>query len=284
MTAAGTPVDYETELRGAVDAAGDSMIVPEVWEGFPGTAFGGFLAGAVLVAAAGQTEHRRPLSLLSRYHRPAPVGRAIGLELAPERKGRTVDTFTAKLSDGERLLSTFSIAFGSDGEAPLASQALPPARALRGPRPLWQHLDDIGVESGPLMRRLGYRGETGEPPSEESPDGWHLHADWPVPDSIDPAVRAAVAVMAIDAFVGPATMRANRQDLDRPWPVMMPSLDLNGWFYALEAPQDVGWLTVRTSVPVSRAGFAVGRSQVWADETLIAEGMSQVALVPVPPS
>jgi len=41
---------------------------------------------------------------------------------------------------------------------------------------------------------------------------------------------------------------------------------------------------VRTSVPVSQAGYAVGRSQVWGGTKLIAEGMSQVALVPVPPS
>ena len=36
-------------------------------------------------------------------------------------------------------------------------------------------------------------------------------------------------------------------------------------------------------MPVSRAGYAVGRTQVWAGSSLLAEGMSQVALVPVPP-
>ena len=65
---------------------------------------------------------------------------------------------------------------------------------------------------------------------------------------------------------------------------MMPSLDLNGWFYAAEEPHYGSWLTVRTSVPVTRAGYAVGRSQVWSGDCLVAEGMSQVALVPVPPS
>ncbi len=90
--------------------------------------------------------------------------------------------------------------------------------------------------------------------------------------------------MAIDAFVGPAAMRANEWDLDGEWPVMMPSLDLNCWFYAPEEQGGCDWLTVRTSVPVSRAGYAVGRTQVWAGDCLTAEGMSQVALVPVPPA
>ena len=89
--------------------------------------------------------------------------------------------------------------------------------------------------------------------------------------------------MAVDAFVGPATMRANEWDLDGEWPVMMPSLDLNCWFYAPEAQGYCDWLMVRTSVPVGRAGYAVGRTQVWAGDRLAAEGISQVALVPVSP-
>jgi acyl-CoA thioesterase len=275
-------VDYEGELRDAVDAACGSLTVPADWEGFPGRAFGGFLAGAVLVAASSRTEHPRPLSLFSRYYRPAPVGRAIGLALTPERKGRSVDTFAAKLSDGDRLLSTFSIAFGRDGEAPLSSQALAPAPAVVQPRPVWQHLEELGIEPGPLMRRVGYRAQTGALPDLDDTNDWHLHSEWPAPTTSDPAVRAAAALMAIDAFVGPATMRANERDLDEEWPVMMPSLDLNGWFYAPEEQHGGDWLTVRTSVPVSRAGYAVGRTQVWSGASLLAEGMSQVALVPVP--
>ena len=54
------PLDYEAELRGAVDAASGSLTVPEVWEGFPGRAFGGFLAAAVLVAASEQTQQAAP--------------------------------------------------------------------------------------------------------------------------------------------------------------------------------------------------------------------------------
>ncbi len=277
------PLDYEAELRGAVDVDGASLTVPETWEGFPGRAFGGFLAGAVLVAASARTEHPRPLSLFSRYYRPSPVGRALGIELVAERRGRSVDTFAARLVDGDRLLSTFSVAFGADGEAPLSSQALATLAPLVRPQAVWQHLEEIGIEPGHLMRRVGYRTEIEAIPPEEAAAGWHLRSEWPATTCADPAVRAAVAVMAIDAFVGPAAMRANKRDLDGEWPVMMPSLDLNSWFYALEEQQDGDWLAARTSVPVSRAGYAVGRTQVWADDALIAEGMSQVALVPVPP-
>ena len=154
---------------------------------------------------------------------------------------------------------------------------------LQQPRPVWEHLEAMGIEAGALMRRLGYRAETEKLPAEELAAGWHMRAEWPAAACEDPAVHAAVAAMAIDAFVGPATMRANERDLDGDWPVMMPSLDLNCWFYAPEAQRGCDWLTVRTSVPVSRAGYAVGRTQVWAGDRLTAEGMSQVALVAVPP-
>jgi len=192
----------------------------------------------VLVAASARTRHPRPLSLFSRYYRPAPVGKAVGLELAVERTGRSLETFTARLADGDRLLSTFSFAFGRNGEAPLFSQALAPPAPLVRPRPIWQHLEEIGIEPGQLMRRVGYRGETEPVPPEEAAAGWHVRSEWPAAACKDPSVRAAVAVMAVDAFVGPATMRANEQDLDGEWPVMMPSLDLNCWFYALEDQHD----------------------------------------------
>ena len=45
-----------------------------------------------------------------------------------------LDTFAARLVDGERLLSTFSVAFGRDGEAPLSSQALATLPPLVRPR------------------------------------------------------------------------------------------------------------------------------------------------------
>jgi len=92
-------------------------------------------------------------------------------------------------------------------------------------------------------------------------------------------VRAAVAIMAIDVFVGPAATRANGWNLNADSPLMMPSLDLSGWFYALDGQEDENWLTVRTSVPMTHGGYAVGRTQVWAADQLIAEGMSQVALI-----
>ena len=285
MTSAdGAPLDFEAELRGAVDADSGSLTVPDAWEGFPGRAFGGFLAGAVLVATSDRTEHPRPLSLFSRYYRPSPVGRAVGIELAAEQRGTNLDTFVSRLVDGDRLLSTFSVAFGRDREVPLSSQALATPPPLVRPQPAWQYCEEIGVKLDRLMRRVGYRAETEAVPSKEAAAGWNLRSEWPATTCDDPVVRAAVAVMAIDVFVGPATMRANGRDLDGKSPVMMPSLDLNSWFYAPEAQHDGDWLTVRTSVPVTQAGYAVGRAQVWAGDRLIAEGMSQVALVQPSPA
>jgi hypothetical protein len=155
---------------------------------------------------------------------------------------------------------------------------------LRDPRPVWRVLEDIGLEPPKIMRRLGFRGE---PVDVRMPDhGWHLVSEWPGTSSDDPAVRAAVAVMAIDWCVAPATIRANGLDLNDPWPVSMPSLDLTAWFYAPEtataSADDApgGWLLTRTAVPVSHAGYAVGRTQVFAGPTLVAEGMSQAMMVP----
>ena len=72
------------------------------------------------------------------------------------------------------------------------------------PRPVWQLLEEMGMEPTRLMRRVGFRGETGENPALEAGD-WHLLAEWPAATSPDPATQAAVALMAIDSFVGPAT-------------------------------------------------------------------------------
>lgn len=277
-------LDYEADFREAVREEG-RLTVPDTWEGMPGTAFGGFLAAAVLVAASRRTDHPLPLSLFTRFHRPVPTGRALGLVFETERQGRSIDTLRVRLVDGERLLSTHSVAFGAGSEVPLVSQALPKVPALVGARPVWQYVEESGREAPRMMRRVGYRTET-EPPPEEAAAGWHLRSEWPAPNGVDPAIHAAVAVLAIDAFVAPATLRANAHDLGDDWPVVMPSLDLTSWFHP---PADTdrtrtagGWLTVRSSVPVTRGGYAVGRTQVFAGESLVAEGMSQVALVPVP--
>ena len=152
-------LDYEKELRDAFDATRGRLTVPAVWEGYPGAAFGGFVAGAVLTAASTRTVHPRPLSLFSRYHRPVPLDRAVALTLASERTGRSVETITAKLVHDDRLLASFSVAFGRDGEAPLGSQAVAPMAPLVRPRPVWQLLQEIGVDPPPLMRRVGFRGE-----------------------------------------------------------------------------------------------------------------------------
>lgn len=283
------PIDYEDEIRGAVQA--DQLIISPDWEGFPGQAFGGFAAAAVLVAAASQTGKPRPLSLFARFQRPIPVGRAVTLALRDERRGRSVDTLAVTLLDAGRELARFSAAFGREGESPLRSQAVPSMTPLHQPVPIWRFLEGIGLDPPPLMRRVGYRGEALEAglPAVDGPD-WHLRNQWPATASDDLAVRAATALMPIDVFVAAAAIRANGLDLYEPWPVMMPSLDLTAWFYAPEAPSvdadpesPTGWLSSRTSVPVSNAAYAVGRTQVWSGDRFVAEGMSQVALIPVPP-
>lgn len=284
------PIDYEDEIRRAVD--GGRLTVTPAWEGFPGQAFGGFAAAAVLVAAAMQTDKPRPLSFSSRFQRPIPVGRAVALSLSPERRGRSVETLTAALIDGDRELARFTACFGREGESPLRAQAVPPMPPVRQPAPIWRSLAEVGIEPPGIMRRVGYRGETLED-GAGPPDGpeWHLRNQWPAAASDDLAIRAATALMPIDVFVAPAAILANGVDINEPWPVMMPSLDLSAWFYAPEAPaadadeaSPTGWLSSRTSVPVSNAAYATGRTQVWSGDRFVAEGMSQVALLPAPPS
>jgi len=234
----------------------------------------------VLVAGAQHTAQPRPLSLFLRYHRPVPVRNAVALRIDVERRGRGVDVLRGELGDPARPLASFSMAFARDvANGPLESQAVPLMPALTAPRPVWQFLRDAGVEPPKVMRRIGFRAET----AEVTPDcGWHLGNDWPATPSDDVVIRAAVAVMPIDWFVAPATICANGLDLSRPWPVSMPSLDLTAWFYAPEAAAPDGWLPTRTAVPVSHAGFSVGRTQVFAGATLVAEGMSQTMLLPPP--
>jgi hypothetical protein len=269
--------DYGEEIRRAVD--GDRLHVPQEWEGFPGQAFGGFAAAAVLVAAASKTEKPRPLSLSARFKRPIPVEKPVAVALRAERRGRSVDTMAAKLLDGDRELASFTAVFGRGGESPLRSQAVPVMTPLRQPAPVWRFLDEVGIEPPPIMRRVGYRGEPLEagPPDVDGGE-WHLRNQWPGTSCQDLAVRAAVALMPIDVFVGPATILANGVDINAPWPVLMPSLDLAAWFYAPESPaadadeeSPTGWLNTRTSV-------------LWSGDRFVAEGMSQVALIPAPPA
>lgn len=278
-------VDYEGEIRSAVD--GEHLVVPSEWEGFPGQAFGGFVAAALLLHAASETDKPRPLSCSVRFHRPTPLGRPVSVALRAERRGRSVDVLAASVRDAEREIVSGALVFGRDGQVPLRSQAVPAMTPVRDARPVWQHLQAIGVEPGAVMRRVGFRGEM-EACEADGPD-WHLRSQWPWTASNDLALRAAVALLPIDCFVGPAAMRANGVDLDAPWPVIVPSLDLAAWFYAPESPVadadadgPEGWLTTRTSVPVTHAGYTVGRTQVWSGDRLVAEGMSQVALVPAP--
>ena len=80
-------LDYERELCGAVD--GDALRVPVEWEGFPGQAFGGFIAAAALVAAAKHTDHPRPLSAFTRFFRPVPLESPVQLDVSAERRGRS---------------------------------------------------------------------------------------------------------------------------------------------------------------------------------------------------
>jgi len=240
------------------------------------------VAAAALVAGARHSAQRRPLSLFVRYHRPVPVRDAVELRIVPERRGRGVDVLRGQVGDDVRPLATFSMAFARDlaDSGPLERQAVPPMAPLTAPRPVWEGVRAQGAEPPPVMRRIGFRGESPDLPLPA--DGWHLASEWPATASDDAAIRAAVTVLPIDWFVAPATIRANGLDLRQPWPVSMPSLDLTAWFYAPEVRASDGWLRTRTAVPVSHAGFAVGRTQVFAGTTLVAEGMSQAMLLPPP--
>ena len=84
-------IDYEEDFREALEGGG--LTVPARWEGFPGQAFGGFIAGAILVAVSAETEQPRPLSLFARYHRPVPVGEPVALDIVPEGCARVDRTF-----------------------------------------------------------------------------------------------------------------------------------------------------------------------------------------------
>ena len=98
-------IDFEAELREAFDPNAGTLTVSDVWEGFPATAFGGFVAAARLVAASGTSEHPRPLSFCTRFHRPVPVGRAVKVEIERERRGRLVDALTVQLQSDGKLLA-----------------------------------------------------------------------------------------------------------------------------------------------------------------------------------
>ena len=280
-------IDLEAEIKAALDANARTLTVPSDWEGFPGTAFGGFVAAASLVAGAREAAYPRPLSLSARYHRPVPTGKGIDVAVTHERTGRRVDALTVTLTNEGKLCTAISMLFGEHGSAPLDKQGVPPMSPLRNPAPVSSFLEASGFEPPTLMRRVGFRGESEPPPEGAAPQDWHMTGEWPSPSTQDLVVRAGATVMPIDNAVGAAAMVSNGFDLNGEWPVSMPSLDLSVWFYRPEASpaedsNGAAWLRTRTSVPVAWSGYAVGRTQVWAEDLLVAEGMSQVALLPTP--
>jgi len=281
-------MDYEREIRGALE--GDGLVVPDAWVGYASQEFGGFADAAILVAAASATEQPRPLSFFARFHQPIPTRKPLTVSLRVDRRGRTFDVVAATLLDDDRQLAQFTVSFGRESESPLRSQAVVPMAPLGEAAPVWRMVEDAGLEPPLLMRRVGYRMATDDVRSPAAAgEDWHLRGQWPATVSRDLALRAGVALMPIDVFVAPAANRANGVDLRRPSPVVMPTLDLAAWFYAPESPtadadteSPAGWLRTRTSVPVSSAACAVGRTQLWSGDRFVAEGMSQVVLVPAP--
>jgi acyl-CoA thioesterase len=280
-----TLIDYEAELLNAIDLDQGRFLVPEEWMGMPTTAFGGFVVGGLFVAAAARASYRRPLSIHARFHRPVPVGRPIRLVVEHERQGRAVEAIRVALFDEDRSLVSGTAALADECPEVLASQTATPMQGLEDPVPTWKLLEDAGIPVPNMMKRVGFRRPRAVTDASKRGE-WHLHADWPATYSDKPSVRAAVAIMCLDAFVAPATMVANGVDAMGRWPAIAPSIDIAAWFHDLSAmpppapPDDSRWLRVRTTVPATGGGFAVGRTQVWSGERLAAEGLSQVRLIP----
>ncbi|MDD9945290.1 MAG: thioesterase family protein [Myxococcales bacterium] len=273
-------MDYRSEVLGALDPAGTSLVVPEVWEGVPGTSFGGYAVAALFASARLRAEQPRPLSVHARFHRPVPVTRTVGVRVERERRGRMVEVFSSRLGDGDRPLVSASVAFGAPSPVTDRSQPVEPMLPIDDPVPVFEVTEALGVRPANMMRHVGFR--TSRRLLEGGASGdWHLLADWPSPTEDYEDGYAIAAIMCIDAFPPAASMFANGYTITDRWQVMPRSVDVTAWFYGSPATASrAGRLDVRTSVASTGAGFAVGRTQVWAEQCLVAEGMSQVVLLP----
>jgi acyl-CoA thioesterase len=228
---------------------------------------GGYLAALVLRAMAAELHDpaREARSLTCHYLRP-PVGGEVRLDVEVARRGRSLSTVTARLSQAGALcvLAVAAFAIELDGALDYAAQA-PAARAPEDVERL-PPVAEVPITAHFVMRpTLGAALYAG---AEESvTGGWLRFAD---PQALD----AAALAMYADAWWPSPLPRLTR-------PVTAPTIDLTVHFRAPGAAAAIAEEPVLAVFRSSTAahGFFEEDGELWSRDGVLLAHSRQLALI-----
>ncbi len=241
---------------------------------------GGYVAAIALRAAGAATALRRPASLAGHFLNVARFD-VVDLEVTTLRAAKRAESLRVTMTQEgrpifEALVWTVGAADGLEHDASVFPSVPPPDalrsfEALATPEeianrfPFWRNFELRPIDHVPWRERAA------------GPPQWR---EWmrfrPDPDSDDPFVDAARALVLIDTMSWPAACQPH---LPEPR-FIAPSLDVTVQFHAMEPAS--AWLLVDAAAPVAKHGLMSGHARVWSERgTLLASGTGHLLCRPV---
>ena len=228
---------------------------------------GGFLAALVLraMAAALGEEGRHPRSLTCHYLRP-PAEDDVRVDVTLERRGRSLSTLTARLTQAGRLCVAALAAFAIDLDGALDYGGAPPATP--GPDEV-ERMAPVGI--APITHQFEMRPTLGAPlfagADEALSGGWLRFAD---PHPLD----AASLAMYADAWWPSPLPRLTR-------PASVPTVDLTVHF---RAPAAAAAIVEEPVLAIFRSstsarGFFEEDGELWSRDGVLLAQSRQLALL-----
>jgi len=222
---------------------------------------GGYLAAILLRSLLAEVPPERAPRSLTVHFVGAPEAGAAEVETRPEREGRSLSSWTARLRQGERTVAVALAVFGTEREglrfARRPIPAAPPAAAC--PRLAAFHA---------MHERWEFRWAFGQPPGSSAPIA--LSGGWVRPEE-PRCADAPLVTAACDAF--PPTCFSMAPEPDAFGPI--PTVELTIHFrrtLPLRSAQPEEFLLGRFESRTAVEGFVDTDGEVWsADGTLLAE-------------
>lgn len=227
---------------------------------------GGYVAALVLRAVTAEVGDlaRHPRSLTVHYLRPPAEG-AVDVDVVVERRGRSLSSVTARLSQDGVLCAVAVAALSVDRAGVVVRDEsmpdVPPPEAIAPP--------PADRPTIPLTARYDMRWAIGDPPftgsTEARAGGWLRLAE---PEVVDAHVLVAMA----DAWVPPIFSKVAE-------PLAVPTVDLT--VHLLDEPHPAEeWVLVEFTTRWAGAGFLEEDGRLWSrDGRLLAQARQLAAVL-----
>lgn len=263
----------EFDLATAVEPLGDGTYAATMDTGWwvargPN---GGYVAAVLLRALAAETDDaaRAPRSLTVHYAAPPAEG-PVRIETRVERRGRSLTSLSARMTQGGALVALALAAFSAPRPDRHDFDALrPPAAGRPGEGIAPDRPRDL---LPPVARRWDFRGALGSPPfagaDEALTGGWVRLAEPRVADAL------VVAAMA-DAWFPAAFARLTE-------PAALPTIDLTIHFRAplpLPGSEPDDWFLAAFRSRHARDGFVEEDGEIWSAAGELVAQSRQLALL-----